>query len=98
MIRSFKYIVTERSSNGHSVDITVSAKLPDEKPDTAKEVLAYVRSMVIKQDLSKEYVQKKYPNYGMSIQGGPRPIMEKANDRTSKLLGYEQDFRLTRGS
>ena len=97
MIKQFKYNVIETKSTGHSVDITVAVRMPDEKSSPA-DVLAYVRSMVLKQDLSKEYVQKKYPGYGMAMQGGPRAITEKPGDRTSKLLGYEQDFRLTRGN
>jgi hypothetical protein len=98
-MKTFKYNVTERGSAGHYVDITVSCKIPPEATaETPAQVLGYVRSMVLKQDLSKEYVAKKFPNYGMSIQGGPRPILEKPDDRGSKLLGYEQDFRLTRGN
>jgi hypothetical protein len=98
-MKTFKYNVTERGSAGHYIDITVSCKIPEGSPNSsAAEVLGYIRSMVLKQDLAKEYVAKKFPNYGMSIQGGPRPILEKPNDRSSKLLGYEQDFRLTRGN
>lgn len=104
----FPFEVVERKNTGHTVDVTVTVKLPDDKPTTPASVLAYVRSYILKTDLVTNWVQKNYPNYGISLQGGPRPIMDTVTKpgvigevngrREGNLLGYEQDFRLSRGN
>lgn len=73
----------------------ITARIPV-TPGQESEVLNYIRGMQMKNDITNTWIKKFAPGYGMEVRSGPRPVMEKKDDRTSKILAYEQDFRLTR--
>lgn len=76
---------------------TIRVAVPaDPKDGTQSEVLGYLHSQQVKLDFKTGWVDRYAANYGMEIKGGPRPVFEKENDRGSKILAYEQDFKLTR--
>ncbi len=76
-----------------SVSVTVKCTV---SPDwTPPKILAYIRSPQFKQDFSSGWMRTNTPRYGLAMQGGPRPVFEKENDRESGVVAYEQDLRLT---
>lgn len=103
----YDYTVETRKKSGHTVDITVKVLLPDKSQATPPLVLSYIRSHLLKQSLATDWVQPNYPGYGLSLQGGPRPLLSEQNTPgivgeiegkpQGELLGYQQDFRLTKG-
>jgi len=79
---------------GHSFVVTVRVGVAAKGGEPG--VLQYIRSMQLKNDLMNTWVKKFAPGFGMEVRSGPRPVMEKPGDRTSRILAYEQDFRLTK--
>jgi len=65
-------------------------------PQTARAALHYIRSLQLKSDFMNGWVKDNAPTYGIEIRGGPRPVFETAGDRSTPVVAYEQDFRLTR--
>lgn len=67
----------------------------DVTPDTnPQEVLQYIRSFAIKQELERGWMAKHAPNYGLEIRGGPVPITQDPKNLSSPVVAYEQEFRL----
>jgi hypothetical protein len=64
---------------------------------TPQVILGYLRSGSFKADLMEGFVDKEMPGCGLEFRGGPRPIMQSEGDRTSPIVAYEQDVRLTKG-
>lgn len=65
-------------------------------PETLSNVLHYIRSVQIKNDFMNQWVKKNAPGHGLSLHGGPRPVFQEPGDRTTPVVAYEQDFRLSR--
>jgi hypothetical protein len=91
-MRSFPYEVIAPPTISGTVNITVRVPVPEGVP--AAEVITFVRSHTLKQDLMADWLRKNAPNHGLEGKGGPRPLLEDATDRGSKILAYEQDYRL----
>ena len=66
------------------------------RPGNENQILHYIRSIQLKNDFMNGWCKDNAPNYGLEIRGGPRPVFKVAEDRTSGVVAYEQDFRLTR--
>ena len=77
-----------------SVIVTMRVEVtPEHKP---ADVLGFLRSRLAKEAVRDDWVRKNAPNYGMSVHGGPRPVMSNPDDRSSTILAYEQDFKIVR--
>jgi len=72
----------------------VTIKMPIPEKALPSDVINYIRSPGVKNDLNDTWVKKNAPNHGMEVRGGPRPVLENAADRTSRIVAYEQDFKL----
>ncbi len=72
----------------------ITVKMPIPEKASASDVINYIRSLAVKHDLNDTWVKKNAPNHGMEVRGGPRPVLKTAEDRTSAIIAYEQDFRL----
>jgi len=81
-------------NEGAKIDVTVTVLVTEERKPEA--ILAYLRSFQLKEDLMKGWARENAPNYGLSVNGSPHPIFEKAGDRASRVEAYEQKFRFTR--
>jgi hypothetical protein len=78
-----------------SVTVTIQIDVP--APSEQAHVLNYIHGTQLKSDFMNGWMRENTPGYGVEVKGGPRPVFETAGDRTSPVISYEQDFRLTRG-
>jgi hypothetical protein len=95
MLQSFPYSVIAPENPSGSFNIVVRASVPEGA--NPAEVLSFLRSFQLKQDLSNGWIRQHAPNHGLEVRGGPRPVMDDpANPRNlnAKLIAYEQEFRL----
>lgn len=95
MMKTFPFTVIHPESDGHlprvfNIKVRVEVT-PDVSPN---EVLQYIRSFAIKQELERGWMSKHAPNYGLEIRGGPVPITKDPNDLSTPVVAYEQEFRL----
>lgn len=90
----FPFHVDCPETEGHTRTLTVTVDVTDQQP--ASKVMHYLRSVQLKNDIINQWVAKNAPGYGMEIRGGPRPVFADPKDRSSEVLGYAQEFRLTR--
>jgi hypothetical protein len=80
------------------VDLTVTVEVPTEaKNGDAGEVMSFIRSFLLKNKLQSDWIQQKYPGWGLSIRGGPRAVHATKDDRASRVTAYQQDYRLIQG-
>lgn len=97
-MREFPFEVTESGRTPHQVDLTVTVKVPEDAKDgLAGDVMSFVRSFLLKSKLQTDWIQAKYPGWGLSIRGGPRAVHSAPGDRSSKVTAYQQDYRLVKG-
>lgn len=89
---TFPYEVIAPENPSGAFDVTIRMPIP-EKASPA-DVVNYIRSLGVKHDLNDTWVKKHAPNHGMQVIGGPRPVLQDPQDRGSKLVAYEQDYRL----
>ncbi len=93
----FKFkVIAPQSFEQASFMITVRIEVPDKKQSECTRVLHYIRNAQIKDDLMNSWIRENAAGYGMEIKGGPRPVFENEADRSSPVVAYEQDFKLTR--
>ena len=90
----FPLTISTTGGEGHTITLAVRIDVTADQP--ANQVLHYLRSVQVKNDIMHEWVRENAPGYGMEIRGGPAPIFEKPGDRSSTVVGYQQEFRLTR--
>lgn len=90
----YPFHVQTSEAGGHTRHVTVTIDVNDEQP--AQKVLGYLRSIQLKNDFMNSWVAENASGYGLEIRNGPRPVFEDPNDRTSPVVAYAQDFRLTR--
>ncbi len=93
-VTQFPMTVTATQGEGHTIPLQVRIDVNDKQ--TASAVLHYLRSVQVKNDVMNTWVAANAPGYGMEIRGGPRPVFAVDNDRSSPVVGYVQEFRLTR--
>jgi len=91
---SLPFTVQPGTRSGGAINITV--RIDCDAKTKATDILHYLRSIGMKQDLQSGWCQDNYPGYGMAVHGGPRPVFKDPKDRGSGVLAYEQDFRLTK--
>jgi len=91
----FEVVVPAGAKGESSFTVTVRIKLDADTP--ASDVLHYIRSIHLKNDLMNDWARVNAPNMGLEVKGGPRPAFSVANDRNSPVEAYEQDFKFTRG-
>ena len=90
----FPLIIDAVQGEGHTLPLSVKIEVNDEQP--ASPVLHYLRSVQVKNDVMNSWVRDNAPGYGMEIKGGPRPVFQTENDRSTPVIAYVQEFRLTR--
>lgn len=73
----------------------VRVPVSEQHPQTT--ILGYLRSGTFKQDFVEGFVDVEMPGCGIEMRGGPRPVMKIEGDRTSPVIAYEQDVRITKG-
>lgn len=91
-MQTFPFEVQSQPTAQGAFTVTISVKVPENA--TPVDVINYIRSLQIKQDLQGQWMRTNAPNHGLEVRGGPRPVMEVPGDLTSKVVAYEQDFRL----
>ena len=87
---NYEVIAPEKPSGA----FVITVKMPIPEKANPSDVINYIRSLAVKHDLNDTWVKKNAPNHGMEVRGGPRPVLENAADRTSRIVAYEQDFKL----
>lgn len=92
MIKNLPFTVIKPETATGTFNITVHVALVP--PTTPAEVINYIRSMSLKQDLMNGWVRENAPNHGLETRGGPRPVTKDPNDLSTEILAYEQDYRL----
>lgn len=81
-------------TDNHKLTATIRVEIKDGiKP---ADVLNYLRSAEAKNDFFNTWMTKHTPGFGVEVRGGPHPVFEIPGDRSSKVLYYEQEFRLCR--
>lgn len=91
-MRTFPFEISVPENPAGAFSLTVRVKIPEDA--TASEVITYIRSHAMKQDLANGWIRQNAANHGLEVRGGPRPITEDPQNLSSKLLAYEQEFRL----
>lgn len=94
MPAKFEFDVLATESEGHTMPIAVRIAVNEKQ--SASDVLKYIRSVSLKNDVMNNWVKNNAPGYGMEIREGPRPVFEEDGNRDSGVIAYEQSFRLTR--
>jgi hypothetical protein len=89
-------VILPKSGTAGKNSFVVTVQVPIQSEDTRPAILSYLRSIQVKQDLMAGWVRQHASDCGMEVVGGPRPLFEVEEDRSSRVLAYEQDFRLTR--
>lgn len=93
-MRIFPYeILSPEKPEGTSYIITI--KVPVTKAADQAAALQFIRSQAIKDEVYRTWMSKHAPNYGMEVRGGPRPVFEKPSDRSSPVVAYEVDYRIS---
>lgn len=93
----FKFkVIAPQSFEQASFLITVRVEVPDKDQKHCSAILHYIRNAQIKDDLMNSWVRQNAAGYGMEVKGGPRPVFEREVDRSSPVVAYEQDYKLTR--
>lgn len=80
---------------GRQATFNATVRIKVEKETEQSDVLHYIRSIQMKNDFQNGWMKDHAPNHGLEIRGGPRPIFADDSDRTSGVVAYEQDFRLS---
>lgn len=75
---------------------TAVVRVPVEDEADSAAILSYIRSAQLKSDFMNGWARQNAPSYGISVTGGPRPVFNDPEDRSSGVEAYEQEFRLTR--
>lgn len=91
-MKTFLYEILVPEKLDASFILTARIKL--ENQADAGDILSYLRSQALKEDIHRAWMVKNAANYGMEVKGGPRPIFKVAGDRDSGVVAYECDFRL----
>ena len=92
---SFPYTVNAPTQPQGTFNIVVRVDIPKDTPPA--EVLTYLRSFQLKQDLANTWIRQNAPNHGLEVRGGPRPVMDdpqNPRNLNAKLIAYEQEYRL----
>jgi hypothetical protein len=92
-MKQFPYSILVPEKLDASFILTVRIKL--ENQAEAGDILSYLRSQALKDDIHRSWMIKNASNSGMEVKGGPRPIFKIENDRDSGVVAYECDFRIT---
>lgn len=95
-VTPFPFDVIAPPSTSGKPSFIVTVQVPLQVPADAPRILAYMRSIQLKQDLVAGWASKNLPDCGMEVVGGPRPVFQVEDDRSTPVLGYRQDFRFTR--
>jgi hypothetical protein len=91
-------VINPEFSQGQRVTLKVAVDVPEnEKDGKLVDILNYMKSMQMKIDFINGWVVKNAPGYSVELVAGPRPVLERPGDRTSKVLAYEQEIRLNPG-
>ena len=93
-----RFPFTVKSDLGETDSPKISAYVTVEMKDgvRAVDVLNYLRSAEAKNDFFTTWMAKNAPGFGVEVRGGPHPIFENPKDRASRVVAYEQEFRLCR--
>ena len=93
-----RFPFTVESNLGETDSPKISAFVRVEMKDGMKavDVLNYLRSAEAKNDFFTSWMAKNAPGFGVEVRGGPHPIFEDPRDRSSRVVAYEQEFRLSR--
>lgn len=98
MLKDYPINCSKQDAAGTTkIRVTARVDLPlkeDGKPDQAEisNVLHFVRAHSTYDRVYHLRNELGLAAYGMSPYGGPRPVFEKPDDRTSPVVAYEQDF------
>jgi len=91
-MKQFPYEILVPEKLDASFILTARIKL--ENQAEAGEILSYLRSQALKEDIHRSWMIKNASNHGMEVKGGPRPIFKVSGDRESGVTAYECDFRI----
>ena len=91
-----QYPFTVKAPNAEDANSFTATVVVEATPDTMSGVLHYIRSIQLKNDFTNGCLKKNAPGYGISLSGGPRHVFETPGDRSTPVVAYEQDFRLSR--
>lgn len=91
-MRTYPFEIAVPANTSGPFNLTVKVPIPEDS--TPAEVITYIRSFALKQDLANGWIKTNAPGYGLEVRGGPRPVTLDDKDLNSKLLAYEQEFRL----
>jgi len=94
-IEQFPFEVSAPEMNNQGT-FMATVTIPIEEGAEQGRVLQYIRGIQLKNDFTNTWVRDNAPGYGLEIKGGPRPVHEVPGDRTSPVLAYQQDYRLSR--
>lgn len=95
-VTPFKFTVLAPGNTPGKPSFIATVHIPVQDSSDAPKILAYMRSIQLKQDLMSGEAIVRFPDCGMEVVGGPRPVFQNERDRGSPVVAYEQDFRFTR--
>lgn len=88
----FKVIAPEDVKTPRAYSIRVRIDVPS--PTESADVIGYLRSFALKQELERGWMREHAPQHGLEIRGAPTPVTEREGDLSSPVIAYEQEFRL----
>jgi len=94
-MQPFPFSISAPEATTGTFNIVVRVNIPDKAAPA--DVISYLRSFQLKQDLAAGWIRQHAPNHGLEVRGGPRPVMDdpqNPRNLNAKLIAYEQEFRL----